>query len=340
MKKIIVTGGNGFIGSNLINFFLKKKYFVINIDKNKYAKSSYLLKNIKSKNYKFYKLDINDKKIFHILGRHKPDAIFNLAAETHVDRSIDSPRDFIDSNILGTFNILEQIKKYKKKYNKKLRLIHISTDEVYGDLKKKDRSSENSPYHPSSPYSASKASSDHLIKSYTRTYNIDAVISNCCNNYGPGQFPEKLIPTLIYNILNNNNLPIYGKGLNSREWIHVEDHCKGIFAIYKKGKNGESYNIGTGKDINNLNLTKFLLKIVSKKFLIGNKVKIKFVKDRPGHDFRYALNSKKITKMLKWRPTKKFETGLSETFDWYLNNYIFFNHFSKNKFFKRLGLKL
>ena len=341
MKKIIVTGGNGFIGSNLVNFFLKKKYFVINIDKNKYAKSSYLLKNIKSKNYKFYKLDINDKKIFHILGRHKPDAIFNLAAETHVDRSIDSPRDFIDSNILGTFNILEQIKKYKKKYNKKLRLIHISTDEVYGDLKKKDRSSENSPYHPSSPYSASKASSDHLIKSYTRTYNIDAVISNCCNNYGPGQFPEKLIPTLIYNILNNNNLPIYGKGLNSREWIHVEDHCKGIFAIYKKGKNGESYNIGTGKNINNLNLTKFLLKIVKdKKILIGKNVKIKFVKDRPGHDLRYALNCKKINKMLKWYPLKEFKSGLSETFDWYLKNYIFFNNFSKKKFFKRLGLKL
>jgi len=341
MKKIIVTGGNGFIGGNLVNFFLRKKYFVINIDKNKYANGSYLLKNIKSKNYKFYQLDINDKKIFHILLRHKPDAIFNLAAETHVDRSIDSPIDFIESNILGTFNILEQIKKYKKKSNKKLRLVHISTDEVYGDLKKQDRSSENSPYLPSSPYSASKASSDHLIKSYTRTYNIDAVISNCCNNYGPGQFPEKLIPTLIYNILNNNSLPIYGKGLNSREWIHVEDHCKGIFAIYKKGKNGESYNIGTGKNINNLNLTKFLLKIVKdKKILIGKNVKIKFVKDRPGHDLRYALNCKKINKMLKWYPLKEFKSGLSETFDWYLKNYIFFNNFSKKKFFKRLGLKL
>ena len=340
MKKIIVTGGNGFIGSNLVKFLLKKNYFVINIDNNKYAKNSFLLKGIKNRNYKFYKLDINNTKIFDILSRHKPEAIFNLAAETHVDRSIESPGDFVKSNILGTFNILEQLKKYKKKYKKKLRLVHISTDEVYGDLKQNERSNENSAYRPSSPYAASKASSDHLIKSYTRTYDIDAVISNCCNNYGPGQFPEKLIPTLIFNILNNNPLPIYGKGLNSREWIHVEDHCKGIFALFKKGKNGESYNIGTGKNINNLNLTKLLLKIVSKKISVGKKVKIKFVKDRPGHDIRYALNCKKISKKLKWYPSTKFENGLSDTFDWYLNNYEFFNYFSKSKFFKRLGLKL
>lgn len=338
MKKIIVTGGNGFIGSNLVNFLLKKKYFVINIDKNKYAKNSYLLKDLKLKNYKFYKLDINNKKIFQILTRHKPIAIFNLAAETHVDRSIDSPKGFIDSNILGTFNILENIKKYEKKYKKRLRLIHVSTDEVYGDLKNNSRSNEKSPYRPSSPYAASKASSDHLIKSYVRTYNIDAVISNCCNNYGPGQFPEKLIPTLIFNVLNNKSLPIYGKGLNSREWIHVEDHCKGIFVIYKKGKNGESYNIGTGISLNNLNLTKILLKIVKRKIKIGKNVKIKFVKDRPGHDLRYALDSKKINKKLKWKSSKTFEIGLSETFEWYLNNRNFFNFFSKKIFFKRLGI--
>ena len=228
MKKIVVTGGNGFIGSNLVNFLTKKKYFVINIDKNKYSKGSYLLKSMSKKYYKFYKLDINSKKIFHILKKYKPIAIFNLAAETHVDRSIDAPRNFISSNILGTFNILEQLRNYNKKINKKIKLIHISTDEVYGDIKKGERSSEKSPYMPSSPYSASKASSDHLIKSYVRTYNINATISNCCNNYGPGQFPEKLIPTLIFNILNNKPLPIYGKGLNSREWIYVEDHCRGL----------------------------------------------------------------------------------------------------------------
>ena len=214
MKKIIVTGGNGFIGSNLINFLISKKYFVINIDKNKYSNGSYLLNNTKKKNYKFFKLDIKNKNILNILSKYKPNAIFNLAAETHVDRSIEAPEDFINSNILGTFNILEQIRNYKKKYNKNLRLIHISTDEVYGDLKKNERSDELSSYKPSSPYSASKASADHLIKSYVRTYKIDAVISNCCNNFGPAQFPEKFIPTLIYNILNNHSLPIYGKGNN------------------------------------------------------------------------------------------------------------------------------
>jgi dTDP-glucose 4,6-dehydratase len=341
MKKIIITGGNGFIGSNLVNFLLGKKFFIINIDKNTYSKKSYLLRNIKNKHYKFYKLDINSKKIASILSKYKPEAIFNLAAETHVDRSIDSPKDFINSNIIGVFNILEQIRSYKKKYKKKIRLIHISTDEVYGDLKKDYRSNEKSPYQPSSPYSASKASSDHLIKAYSRTYNIDAVISNCCNNFGPGQFPEKLIPTLIFNILNNNALPIYGKGINSREWIYVEDHCKGLFDIYKKGKSGENYNIGSGNDFNNLNLTKLLLKVVKdKKIKIGKKVKIKFVKDRPGHDLRYALDSKKITKNLKWRPSISFESGLKETFEWYYQNYSFFGNFSKKKFFKRLGLQL
>ena len=236
---------------------------------------------------------------------------------------------------------MEQIRKYEKKFKRKLKLIHISTDEVYGDLNKGERSTENSAYKPSSPYSASKASSDHLIKSYSRTYKLYVMISNCCNNYGPAQFPEKFIPTLIFNILNNKPLPIYGRGKNSREWIHVDDHCKGLFKIYKSGKIGESYNIGSGNNINNLNLTKFLLKIIkSKKIYIGKKVKIKFVKDRPGHDFRYALNSNKIQKNLKWYPNMKFSYGLDKTIDWYLNNYKFFSYFSKKKFFKRLGLSL
>jgi dTDP-glucose 4,6-dehydratase len=341
MNKIIVTGGNGFIGSNLVNFLLNKKYFVINIDKNKYSNGAYLLKNNKNKNYRFYRLDINSQKILKIFVQYKPNAIFNLAAETHVDRSIDTPKDFVHSNIIGTFNILEQIRNYKKRFGKNLKLIHVSTDEVYGDLKKNERSHENSSYNPSSPYSASKASADHLIKSYVRTYDINAVISNCCNNYGPGQFPEKLIPTLIFNILNNKPLPIYGRGKNSREWIHVEDHCRGLLAIYQKGKKGESYNIGTGNNVNNLNLTKLLLKIINKKTIkTGNNVKINFVQDRPGHDFRYALNSKKIQKKLNWRPIKNFKKGLEETFDWYFKNKIFFKHFSKKKFFKRLGLKI
>ena len=341
MKKVIVTGGNGFIGGNLINFLLNKNFFVINLDKNKYSNVSYLLNKKKIRNYKFFKLDINSNKIFRIFTKYKPEAIFNLAAETHVDRSIENPKDFIYSNINGTFNILEQLRKFKKKYKKNLKLIHVSTDEVYGDLKKNERSNEKSSYRHSSPYSASKASADHLIKSYVRTYKLNAVISNCCNNFGPGQYPEKLIPTLIFNILNNNPLPIYGKGKNSREWIYVEDHCNGLFYIYKKGKAGESYNIGTNNNISNLNLTKLLLKIIKdKKVKIGKNVKIKFVKDRPGHDFRYALNSKKIRKNLKWKPKKNFKTGLKETFEWYLLNYKFFDLFSKKRFFKRLGLKI
>ena len=338
MNKVIVTCGNGFIGSNLIKFLIKKKFFVINIDKNTYSKNSYILKDLKKNKYIFYKLDINNKnKIINVIKRHKPKAIFNLAAETHVDRSIDSPKEFIDSNILGVFNLLEVIREYKKK----IKLIHVSTDEVYGDLINNARSNENSSYNPSSPYSASKASADHLIKSYVRTYGLDASISNCCNNYGPGQFPEKLIPTLIYNMLNNKPLPIYGKGLNSREWIFVNDHCSGLFSIFKKGRKGESYNIGTGLNINNLNLTKLLLNIVkNKKIKLGKKVKIKFVKDRPGHDLRYALNSGKIRNKLKWKPSKTFEEGLSETLTWYYNNKSFFKNFSKKFFYKRLGLKI
>ena len=337
MKKVIVTGGNGFIGSNLIKFLIKKNYFVINIDKNTYSKNSYILKNLKRRKYVFYKLDINKKKkILKILKKHKPQAIFNLAAETHVDRSIDSPKEFINSNIYGVFNLLEAIRKYKKK----IKLVHVSTDEVFGDIKNNIRSSETSSYNPSSPYSASKASSDHLIKSYVKTYGVNAVISNCCNNYGPGQFPEKLIPTLIYNILSNQPLPIYGKGVNSREWIFVEDHCMGLLAILNKGKRGESYNIGTGININNLNLTKLLLNIAkSKRIKIGNKVKIKFVKDRPGHDLRYAINSNKIRKQLKWKPMTNFKSGLNFTFEWYYKNNNFFKSFSKKLFFKRLGLK-
>ncbi len=340
MKKAIVTGGNGFIGSNLVKFLLDKNFFVINIDKNKYSNGNYLLKDRKGKNYKFFKLDINSSKIFNILKKYKPEVIFNLAAETHVDRSIESPKDFIHSNINGVFNILEQLRKFKKKNKKNIRLVHISTDEVYGDIKKDKSSTEKNAYMPSSPYSASKASADHLIKSYVRTYKLDSVISNCCNNFGPGQYPEKLIPTLIFNILNNNPLPIYGRGKNSREWIFVDDHCSAIFRIYKKGKTGESYNIGTNNNITNLNLTKILLKVIkNKKIKIGKRVKIKFVKDRPGHDFRYALNSKKIRNTLKWKPKKNFKSGLEETFDWYLINYKFFNYFSKKNFFKRLGLK-
>ena len=337
MKKILVTGGSGFIGSNLIKYLIKKKYLVINVDKLSYSASPYNLKDLsKNKKYIFYKADLNNrKKIIKILKKHKPQAIFNLAAETHVDRSIDKPKNFIFSNILGTYNLLESV----LSYNKKTRIVHISTDEVYGDVTK-GRSKEFFSYNPSSPYSASKASADHLIKAYVRTYKMNIVISNCCNNYGPNQFPEKLIPKLIYNIINNKPLPIYAKGKNSREWIHVHDHCIALLIILLKGKIGESYNVGSGKNIINKDIAKKLLKIAkSKSINLGKKVKIKFVKDRPGHDFRYALNSKKIINKLEWRAKIAFNKGLSQTFDWYLENKKFFNSVSKKLYINRLGLK-
>ena len=336
MKKIIVTGGLGFIGSNLIGLLLKKKCSVLNIDKISYSSSFYNVREFKnSKNYKFIKCDINNKKIKNIFLKYKPNIIFNLAAETHVDRSIDNPGNFINSNIIGTYNLLECFRDFSKKNNTKL--IHISTDEVYGDILK-GRTDEKHPYNPSSPYAASKAASDHLVYSYIKTYKIPAIITNCSNNYGPKQHPEKLIPKLIYNILNNRNLPIYGKGINSREWIYVEDHCDALFKISKLGKIGNFYNIGSNKDVTNIKISKNLLKIAKLKFKVGKNVKIKFVKDRPGHDIRYALNSKKIFKELKWLPKTKFEDGLIKTFDWYVKNLNYYSSFNKKDITKRLGL--
>ena len=261
MKKIIVTGGSGFIGSNLVNYLILKGYFIINLDKLTYSSNNLKNKIRNKSNYKLIKLDINNKKkLISIISKYKPKAIFNLAAETHVDRSIDGPKKFIQTNVNGTLNLLEALRHLQKK---KLitKLIHVSTDEVYGDIKKGDRSDEKYRYNPSSPYSASKAAADHLINSYVRTYKLNAVISNCCNNYGPYQFPEKLIPKMILNILNKKELPIYAKGKNSREWINVEDHCEALFTLYLKGKNGENYNIGSGNNLKNIDVVKKILKL-------------------------------------------------------------------------------
>ena len=337
MNKIVVTGGLGFIGSNLVDLLIKNGFFVINIDKISYASNFYNTLDFKNnKNYKFFKLDINNKsKLLKIFKKYKPIGIFNLAAETHVDRSIDTPVQFINSNILGTFNLLEAFKKYSKK-NKKYKLIHISTDEVYGDILK-GRTKENYPYSPSSPYAASKASSDHIVFSYIKTFGIKAIITNCSNNYGPKQHPEKLIPKMIYNIINNKPLPIYGNGKNSREWIYVEDHCEALIKIFKSGKIGETYNIGSNKNLNNIEICKSLLKIAKKNIKIAKKVKIKFIKDRPGHDKRYALDSSKLIKKLKWKTKINFLDGINKTFIWYLNNKKYYRSLNKKDINKRLG---
>ena len=336
-KKIIVTGGLGFIGSNLIELLINKDFFVINIDKVSYASNFYNTLEFKSnKNYKFFKLNINNKnKILNIFNKYKPIGIFNLAAETHVDRSIDSPDQFINSNILGTFNLLETFRKYSKK-NKKSKLIHISTDEVYGDIIK-GRTKENYPYSPSSPYAASKASSDHIVFSYIKTFGIKAIITNCSNNYGPKQHPEKLIPKMIYNIINNKPLPIYGNGKNSREWIYVKDHCEALLKIFKSGEIGETYNIGSNKNLNNIEICKNLLNVAKKNIKIGKKVKIKFIKDRPGHDKRYALDSSKLIKKLKWKPKTNFLDGINKAFIWYLGNKKYYRSLNKKDIVKRLG---
>ena len=337
MKKVIVTGGLGFIGSNLIELLLNENYFVINLDKVTYSSNFYNTKEFgKSKKYKFIKCDIKSPKVKKILFKYKPVGFFNLAAETHVDRSIDNPDSFIQSNILGVYNLLENFRTYVKKFNSKL--IHISTDEVYGDVLK-GRSSENYAYRPSSPYAASKAASDHLVSSYVRTYKIPAIVTNCSNNYGPKQHPEKLIPKLIYNILNNKPLPIYGKGKNSREWIYVKDHCEALIKIFKNGKLGNFYNIGSNKNLNNLQVTNELLKVSKNLIKVGRNVKINFIQDRPGHDIRYALNSNKIKRELKWKPVTNFKTGIKLTFDWYNKNIGYFNKISKKDITKRLGNK-
>ena len=341
MKKVIVTGGLGFIGSNLIEYLIGKNYFVINIDKSSYSANPYNLKHLKKKKYAFYKIDIgNKKKLYQILKKYRPIGIFNLAAETHVDRSIDDSKNFIKSNIIGVYNILEVLRKIKKEKKINIKLLHVSTDEVYGDLKSSQNASESFNYNPSSPYSASKASADQLIKAYIRTYGIKSTIVNSCNNYGPNQFPEKFIPKIIFNLLNNKSIPVYGKGNNLREWIYVKDNCEALYKIFKKGKIGENYNVGSGIRLRNIDLVKLILSIAKKNNIsLRNKKKILYVKDRPGHDKRYALNSNKIKKKLGWKHKTSLKKGLSHTIEWYLKNKKFFDKISNRDFTKRLGLK-
>ena len=336
MKKFIVTGGLGFIGSNLVEHLLKKGYYVINIDRVSYASNFYNTKEFKNnKFYKFIKVDIsNKKKMGQIIKKYKPKCIFNLAAETHVDRSIDQSENFIQTNIKGVHTLLEILIK-----NKKIKLIHISTDEVFGNVKKNLRTDENSAYRPLNPYAATKAASDHLINSYVNTYNLKAIITNCCNNYGPKQNPEKFIPKIISCILNKKKIPVYGKGINSREWIYVEDHCKALHKVYLKGKIGENYNIGSNLNLRNIDLVKKIIFISKQKNIFDKKSKVKFVKDRPGHDLRYALNSKKIRSKLKWSNSVNIKEGLIKTINWYENNKNFYKMIKNKKFKNRLGLR-
>jgi len=326
MKTAVVTGGLGFIGSNLIKLLNQKNYYVINVDKCTYASN---FKNIdkKIKNYEFFKLDIN--KIFllkNILNKYNPKIIFNLAAETHVDKSIESPITFIKSNYLGVFSILELIRTKKIK----TKLIHVSTDEVFGSIIKGKKSKEEDAYKPSSPYSSSKASADLLIKSYVKTYNSPAIITNSCNNYGPNQDPEKLIPTIILQTKKKKNIPIYGKGENEREWIYVEDNCRALIDISEKGRAGETYNIGSGEVFTNFEIAKKIIKIIG----YG---KIKFVQDRPGHDLRYSLNSAKIKREISWKPIINIDDGLKITADYYIQRFNS-NFFRNKRIGKRFGL--
>ena len=315
---ILVTGGLGFIGSNFILFTLKNypKIKITNVDACLTGSNLMNLDEIKkSKKYKFVKSNINNQKIINQLVS-KNDLIVNFAAESHVDRSISNPKPFINSNINGTHTILESIRKYDKK------LIQISTDEVYGSLKK-DSADEKFSLNPSSPYASSKASADLLAKSYHITYGCDIKITRCTNNYGPRQFLEKLIPKVIINANNNKPIPVFGNGKNIRDWLYVLDHCAAIQKVIEKGKSGEIYNIAGKNEINNNMIIKIILKSINKPLNL-----MKYVKDRPGHDFRYSLDSTKIEKKLNWKPEYSFEKGIKETISWYLNNKSWYKKFN------------
>ena len=348
-KKILVTGGAGFIGSSLIKFLLKdKKNKVFNIDNLTYAGNLNTLQSIiRNKNYFFKKVDINNKKkIQSIFKQFKPNYVYNLAAESHVDKSIENPDGFIQTNILGTYNLLNVSKNYYKK-NKKFIFHHISTDEVYGELSKNSKNTFNEQYRyqPNSPYAASKACSDHLVRSWSKTYKLPVIISNCSNNYGSYQYPEKLIPHVILSALKNKEIPIYGNGEQIRDWIHVDDHCEALIKIMKYGRIGETYNVGASCQKSNIQVVKLILKYLSKmskkksKHIVHFNHLITFVKDRPGHDFKYAINSNKIQKKLNWQPKKSFEEGIWDTVKWYLDNKTWWNKILKKKYkLQRIGI--
>ena len=331
--KFFITGGLGFIGTNLIKFLLaKNKHEILNLDKITYAANSSVNKYFsKNKLYSFVKGDICDEILLkNLLDDFKPDYIMNLAAESHVDKSICGPSNFIRTNILGTSNLLNQARDYwinlSKEKKNKFRFHHISTDEVFGSISKDELFTEESRYDPSSPYAASKASSDHLVRAWNKTYGLPILISNCSNNYGPHQYPEKLIPLVILNALQMKTLPIYGNGFQVRDWLHVEDHVKALYKIIMRGTIGETYNIGSNNQISNINLVNIICNFLDSEIkfkpnqINSFKELITYVKDRPGHDICYGINARKIKKELDWKPEIDFQLGIEETIKWYINN--------------------
>ena len=336
---LLITGGAGFIGSHVIRLFLNKysNYKIFNLDSLTYAGNLENLKDIeRSKNYTFIKGDIVDSNfVDSIFEKYSFDAVIHLAAESHVDRSIEEPLTFVKTNIVGTVNLLNAFKNlWKGNFENKM-FYHISTDEVYGTLGKSGLFNEKTPYDPNSPYSASKAGSDHFVRAYGETYGIPFIITNCSNNYGPNQFPEKLIPLFIHNILHQKALPVYGDGKYTRDWLFVKDHALAIDLVFHKGKIKETYNIGGFNEWQNIDLIKLLCRIMDKKL---NRAKgtseklITFVKDRSGHDLRYAIDASKINKKLGWKPSVTFEQGLEVTIDWYLDNKLWLNSVTSGEY--------
>jgi dTDP-glucose 4,6-dehydratase len=312
--KVLVTGGCGFIGSNFIQFLVDHTdYTIVNIDLLTYAGDSNI--SWDSNRYTFYRADIGDATIAPILATEKPDVILNFAAETHVDRSITNPDSFVNTNLLSTYKFICMVNEYAKTTSH-FRFIHISTDEVYGDLERDDAPfTESSPYLPNSPYSATKAGGDHLVRAFTKTFGLPAIITHCSNNYGPRQFPEKLIPTVIRKAVKNESIPVYGTGLNIRDWLYVDDHCRALYRILLDGVVGSVYNIGGNSEHTNIDVVKTILHVMNKDISL-----IQYVEDRKGHDFRYAINTEKIEKELGWRALTSFEDGIYKTVEWYLSN--------------------
>lgn len=341
MKTILITGGAGFIGSHVVREFVLNypDYQIINLDALTYAGNLENLKDIEAKpNYKFIKADITDENtINEIFEEYQPDGVIHLAAESHVDRSISSPLEFVKTNVLGTVILLNAAKKIWNGNYEGKRFHHVSTDEVFGALGETGFFTEESKYEPHSPYSASKASSDHFVRAYADTYGMPVVLTNCSNNYGPNHFPEKLIPLCIHNIIHKKPLPIYGDGKYTRDWLYVIDHAKAINLVFHKGKNGESYNIGGFNEWKNIDLVKELCRQMDEKLgrEKGESEKlITFVKDRPGHDLRYAIDATKINQELGWKPSVTFEEGLSKTIDWFLENQEWLDHVTSGDYQK------